>query len=94
MSNVIGFLERMGQDSQMRHATREATELSLVRAEVEPALRAALLEGDQVGLEELLGARTNVVCLIAPSKEDDDGESDDRPMPDDDEIYQSRSVAR
>ena len=86
MSNVIGFLERMGQDAQLRHADNNEMELALNRAEIDPNLQTAILNGDQVQLEALLGARTNVVCAIMPGKEEDDEEGDEHPLPDDDEV--------
>ena len=36
MSNVIDFLERLGQDAQLRHATGIELEQALTRAGIEP----------------------------------------------------------
>ncbi len=83
MSNVIKFLETMGQDAHLRHGS-EAMALELARADISADLKAAILSGDRTQMETLLGARTNVVCGIFPGKEDDDEKRE--PSPDDDEI--------
>lgn len=79
MSNVIGFLDAMGRDAQLRHADTGTLAAALEQAQIDPALRDAVLSGDQQRLESLLGARTNVVCGFAPA------EDDDQKAPDDDE---------
>jgi len=74
MSNVIGFLERMGQDAQLRYATSNEVERALRQAEIDPALQAAILGGDQHRMEVLLGAKTNVCCMVHAPENDDDAE--------------------
>ncbi len=83
MSNVIGFLEKMGQDAALRHATHNEMELALARTTIDPELQAAILNSDQARLEAVLGARTNVVCGLVTPDDDDDKKL---PVPDDDEI--------
>ena len=85
MSNVISFLESVGQDADLRHATKDELELALSKAQISPELHAAILHGDQARLIALLGAKTNVVCAVMPGKEDDD-EGEESPSKDDDEI--------
>lgn len=85
MSNVIGFLEKMGQDANLRFGDARELELALSQTEIDAVLQAALMRGDQAQLEALLGVSTNVCCLVAPGKDGDD-EGDERPAPDDDEI--------
>jgi len=85
MSNVISFLETMGQDAQLRHATSNELELALTDAHISPELQEALLQSDQAQLEALLGARINIVCSVFPGKEDDE-EEEESPSQDDDEI--------
>jgi hypothetical protein len=83
MSNVIDFLERMGTDAHLRHASGDKLEQALIGAQIDPAVREALLMRDQRRLEELLGATTNVCCAIyAPAREDDD-EGEEEECPDD-----------
>jgi hypothetical protein len=75
MSNVIDFLEKWGQDAQLRHATSTELEQALLRAGIEPAERVAILGADRCRLESLLGARSRVVCAIwAPQEEEDQEE--------------------
>jgi hypothetical protein len=76
VSNVIDFLQRLGQDADPRHAPRTALELALAEADIDPALREALLGADQRKLESLLGADTNV-CAMSPGKKEDDEEEDE-----------------
>jgi hypothetical protein len=91
MSNVIGFLERIGQDAALRHAPDSDVELALVRAQIDPELRAAILCKDQARIEVLLGAQTNVCCGLETPKHDEE-EEEDEPKKDDDEISARSSV--
>jgi hypothetical protein len=75
VSNVIDFLERFGRDAELRHASEEEVDLALVLAGIDPTLRAAIVGKDQSALERLLGADTNVCCLI--NKPDDEEEEED-----------------
>jgi len=65
MSNVIAFLERMGRDAQLRHASQNEVELALAHAQIDPELQAAIFAKDQQQLETLLGSSI-VCCLIQP----------------------------
>jgi len=51
VSNVIDFLQKLGQDADLRHAPRTALEVALAEANIDPALREALLGADQRKLE-------------------------------------------
>jgi hypothetical protein len=66
MSNVIEFLERMGQDAELRYANGQAMEVAMTAADIDPAVRAALAAGDQQQLAALLGAKNNVCCAVFP----------------------------
>jgi hypothetical protein len=68
MYNVIEFLERVGSDSRLRHAS--AAEQAAAMAQIDPALREALAARDSKRLEQLLGARSNVICGMAPAEDD------------------------
>ncbi|MDB6105384.1 MAG: hypothetical protein JWO52_5383 [Gammaproteobacteria bacterium] len=89
MSNVIDFLEKWGQDSQLRHATSAELEQALLRAGIEPAARGAILGTDRRTLESLLGARSRIVCAVmAPEEEeeeDEDGEEKEKDKEDEEE---------
>jgi hypothetical protein len=60
MSDVIDFLERMGQDSAMRHASLDSV---LAQAPVSPQVRAALASRDTQALMALVGS-DNVCCMV------------------------------
>ena len=67
MTDVIDFLERLGQDATLRRAPLES---ALKGAELSPAVREALANRDQGALEALLGSR-NVCCMIhIPTQEE------------------------
>jgi len=85
VSNVIDFLQRLGQDADLRHAPRTALELALAEAGIDPALREALLGANQRKLESLLGADTNVCAMISPGKKEDDEEEDEDDFEDDED---------
>lgn len=88
MSNVIEFLDAMARNAQLRHADAETLAAALEQAQIDPALREAVLSGDQRRLEALLGARTNVICGFAPAQDDDEPEQ----APDDDEEIVASTV--
>jgi hypothetical protein len=64
MSDVIDFLERMGGDCRSRFGTESGLEEALKRAGLAPDVRSAVLAGDQLRLESLIGARHNICNLI------------------------------
>ena len=86
MSKVISLLQRLGEDAALRHADRATLERALLEMELDPELRAALLDADPQRLAALLGAPAKVVCAIFPGKtpDDDEDDKDDEPDEDDD----------
>jgi len=66
MSNIVNFLERMGQDASLRHANDQQLDSALAQMSIQQDDRAILLLRDQVKLETLLGAQANVCCTIEP----------------------------
>src|SRR5215472_10601812 len=70
MSDVIDFLEKMGQDSALRHASRAELEGALAEAGLSSQVRAALASGDTGALAALLGSG-NACCLIHTPTEDE-----------------------
>jgi len=80
--NLIDFLERCGQDAELRHASAEVMEEALRGIGIEPTLRTAILNKDQRALEALLGADTNVCCMVHREDEEEEEEPEDE---DDDE---------
>jgi hypothetical protein len=86
VSNVIDFLERFGQDADMRYASEDAIAEALGNAGIEPRLQSAILSNDQGALKALLGADTNVCCMVhAPDDDEDDDEDEDEEHEDDKE---------
>jgi hypothetical protein len=89
MTDVIEFLERMGQDPQLRHAAQDEVERALISADIAPELRAAILAKDQAQLETLLG-QVPVCGYFFPGKEDEgdeeEGEGEETPSKEPDEV--------
>ena len=88
MLNVIDFLERMGQDADLKHASAEMLEEALRDSGIEPALRAALLGKDRRALEGLLGTQSTVCCIIF---KDDEEEEEEKPEDEDEEEKENDS---
>lgn len=74
--DVIGFLETMGQDAQLRHASQDEMEFVLTSAKIDPELRTAILARNESGLQALLG-QAPFCCLIHPAKPGEDQEECD-----------------
>lgn len=69
MTDVIDFLERLGQDATLRRAPLES---ALYGAGLSNEVRVALAGRDQRSLEALLGV-SNVCCLVhIPEEEQTD----------------------
>jgi hypothetical protein len=76
MFDVIDFLETVGQDAQWRHADQEVLAAALTAAQIDPALRTAILARDEQGLQALLG-QDPFCCLISPAKPGEEQEECD-----------------
>ena len=85
MSNVIDFLERVGGDAQLHHAPQDEVEVALKLAGIEPELQAAIVSKDRRELERLLGADTNVCCLINKPEDEEEEEDVDEDVDEDEE---------
>lgn len=79
--DAIDFFEKVGQDARLRYATSGELEDALARAELDPAIQAAIVNDDAQQLRALLGARTQLCCLIEKpeegEEEDEDAEDED-----------------
>jgi hypothetical protein len=73
MLDVIDFLEKLGQDSSLRHTSLDS---ALAQAQLSPQVRAALASGDQDALRALLGSG-NVCCMVFIPH----GEEQEEPQP-------------
>lgn len=96
MSNVIDFLERMGQDAGLRYGSRTEVEIALANEDFEPLLRETILAGDQAKLEEALGQGV-LCCLMFPVKEGEEVEEggeggDEEPSREDQETASMRGL--
>jgi hypothetical protein len=78
VSEVIEFLERLGCDARLRHATDEEVEQEMALAGIEDPARATILWGDRSSLESLLGAKANVFCGVVAPEEPDEKEPDEQ----------------
>jgi len=65
MSNVIDFLEMIGQDARLRHASQDEMRLTLASMRIDSDLQTAVLAKDKQQLEALIGA-SNVCCMQFP----------------------------
>jgi hypothetical protein len=73
VSNVVDFLQRAGEDSQLRYAGCGGLEQALAETNIAPALREALLKGDATRLATLLGSRLDMCGFVfAPQDEEEE----------------------
>jgi hypothetical protein len=73
VSNVVDFLQKAGEDSQLRYASCGGLEQALAQTNITPALREALLKGDATRLATLLGSRLDMCGFVfAPQDEDEE----------------------
>jgi hypothetical protein len=63
MSNIIDFLEAVGQNANLRYASPEKMQHLLADSQVDDELQGAVLAGDQQRLSELLRAK-NTCCML------------------------------
>lgn len=68
MSNIIGFLENIGRDAALRHATREQLLQAMQDEQLAPAQRAAVLGGSRTAIDALLGTDNTLYCSNFPVK--------------------------
>ncbi|QNP39486.1 hypothetical protein [Lysobacter solisilvae (ex Woo and Kim 2020)] len=74
MSNVVQFLEAMAHNPKTLSAEDFAA--AVANAKLEPAANQALLAGDANALNQLLGGRISMMCLIAPAENDEPKEEE------------------
>ena len=72
MSDVVGFLEKWGQDARLRNATSAELAQEMVHAGIDSFIRKALLDGEQRRVEFLVGAQPNVCCMVVLPNADED----------------------
>jgi len=75
MSNIIEFLEKIGQDSRLRNAAGLELQAAMSQAGIDPAVHAALAGADRHSLEAHVGATTNVCCMVHAAEDDSEGDA-------------------
>jgi hypothetical protein len=82
MSNVIAFLEAMGQDARLGRLQGEQYAAAVDALGLDDAPRQALLDRDAGAMGDLLGGRLKMMCLLFPADGDNnkkDDEQDEQP---------------
>lgn len=85
MSNIVDFLEAVGQNASLRYASNGEMQRMLADTRIDPEVRDAVLAKDQARLTALAGAR-NVCCMLVPAMVQPDRDSGT----DGDEYYHQR----
>jgi hypothetical protein len=80
MSSVIDFLEKMGRDAWLHHASQNEVELALASEPIDSELQAAILARNSSQLGVLLGQGI-YCCMQEPGKEDEDEDEDSEETP-------------
>lgn len=84
MTDVIEFLERMGRDAQLRHASEGVLEQAMRDAQMSPRARAAVTGGDRAEIEAVIGAESNVCCVVyVPESEEEETQPGAAPVVED-----------
>jgi hypothetical protein len=68
MSSTISFLESVGRDAALRHATGGQLAAAMQRERIAPELQAAILGQSNTQIGEHLGVRDKIHCLNFPKK--------------------------
>jgi len=78
VTEIIDFLQKLGQDAQLRHAGYGEIRAALAAARIDKVAADAILAGDERTLAQYLAAPSEVCCLIfVPRREDEEPEKDD-----------------
>ena len=78
MTEIIDFLQKLGQDARLRHAGYGEIRAALAAARIDKVAGDAILAGDERTLAQYLAAPSEICCLIfVPRREDEEPEKDD-----------------
>ena len=84
MSNAIRFLETLGQNPALSRLPAEQLQVLIDGLDVDADQRDALRHGDVAALNDLIGGRAKMMCLIiAPGDEPDSQTPPDTDEPQD-----------
>ena len=64
MSNIIGFLESVGSNALLHHASREQLLQAMQREEISAPLQAAVIDASRTEMDALLGVREKMYCVV------------------------------
>jgi len=79
MSQVIRFLESLGGNRVIHSASDYAATVAAL--DTTDAYREALLDRDHVGLNDLLGGREKLLCVVFAPDEEREEDSEQQPEP-------------
>lgn len=77
MSNVIAFLESLGNNAAKSKLAGDDYVAAVNALDLDDAPRQALLARDASGLNDLLGGRSKMICALFPA--DDEPQKEDQP---------------
>ncbi len=85
MSNMVQFLETLGSNPALTKLSAAEFEAMVANLDVDDAQRQALVARDGAALNDLLGGRERMLCVIWPADEparENDQPGDDEPAED------------
>ena len=77
MTSAIQFLETLGGNPATGKLSASAYAAAVAELDVDENQRQALIDRDHAALNEMLGGREKMVCMIWPA--DEPGRTDDQP---------------
>lgn len=77
MSNVIAFLESMGNNAAQSKLSGDDYVAAVEALCLDDAPRQALLARDATGLNDLLGGRSKMICALFPADQEPQKEGDE-----------------
>lgn len=78
MSNVIAFLESLGQDASKARLAGDDYATAVEALALDYAPRQALLDRDAKALGQVSGGRLRMMCILLPADGDDNKKDDDQ----------------
>jgi hypothetical protein len=85
MSNMVRFLETLGSNPALTKLSAAEFEAMVANLDVDDAQRQALVARDGAALNDMLGGRERMLCVIWPADEpvrENDQPGDDEPAED------------
>ncbi len=77
MNNVLAFLEMMGRDPSIARMAPEQLREAMAEFGIDDAPQQALASRDAGSLNDLLGGRPTMMCMLFPAEGDEDKKKDD-----------------